>query len=85
MMDIAAAIVKLQNADSVNQHRLWRTVESQHRLGQAQRILVEKLQISASAVVTMLHRLSQDTGTRIDDLVDQLLDTGMLPGVTGDL
>lgn len=46
---------------------------------------MEKLQISASAVVTVLRRLSQDTGTRIDDLVDQLLDTGMLPGVTGDL
>lgn len=46
---------------------------------------MEKLQISASAAFTVLHRLSQDTGTRIDDLVDQLLDTGMLPGVTGDL
>ncbi|WP_353649803.1 ANTAR domain-containing protein [Nakamurella sp. A5-74] len=85
MMDIAAAIVKLQIADSVNQHRLWRTVESQHRIGQAQGILMEKLQISASAAVTVLHRLSQDTGTRIDDLVEQLLDTGMLLGVTDDL
>lgn len=60
-------------------HRLWRTVESQHRIGQAQGILMEKLQISAAAAFTVLHRLANDTGTKLDDLVDQLLETGSLP------
>lgn len=82
---IHASIELNRRNPSTQQHRLWRTVESQHRIGQAQGILMEKLQIDASAAFTVLHRLSQDTGTRIDDLVDQLLDTGMLPGVTDDL
>ena len=76
---IHASIELHRRAPTRQLQRLWRSVESQHRIGQAQGILMEKLQIGSAAAFTVLHRLSHDTDTRIDDVVDRLLTTGDLP------
>lgn len=58
---------------------LWTAIESRHRIGQAQGILMERYKISAEQALAVLRRLSGRHNIKLHMVADHIVVTGRLP------
>ncbi|AZI57010.1 ANTAR domain-containing protein [Nakamurella antarctica] len=62
---------------------LWAAVDSRHLIGQAQGILMGKLNLTAEQAFAVLQRYSQRSNTKLRDVAVKIIDTRALPADSG--
>lgn len=77
--DILAWHASVALAAARHDETMARAVDARKLVGQAQSILMERLDIDADAAVAVLRRYSQDTNTKLGDVAQQLIETRNLP------
>ena len=78
---IFASHVSIVLAHYRNDQNLWKAVDSRHRIGQAQGILMHKYDLDESAAFAVLRRLSQTQNTKLHLIADHIVRTRSLPDV----
>lgn len=58
---------------------LWRAIDSRHRIGQAQGILMERFTVTTDTALNILRRYSQDQQMKLRLVAEHLIRTGSLP------
>ena len=64
-----------------NDQNLWKAVDSRHRIGQAQGILMHKYDLDEAAAFAVLRRLSQTQNVKLQLIADHIVRTKSLPGL----
>ena len=80
---IFASHVSIVLAHFRNDQNLWKAVDSRHRIGQAQGILMHKYDLDEAAAFAVLRRLSQTQNTKLHLIADHVVRTKSLPGADG--
>ena len=76
---IAASVASVELAHHRNDANLWRAIDSRHRIGQAQGILMERFDIDDAASFAVLRRYSQARNAKLAVVADELVRTRLLP------
>lgn len=64
---------------------LWRAVESRHRIGQAQGILMERFKLNPDGAFDVLKRIARELEIKLNRIAEHLVTTGELPRQPSDV
>lgn len=74
----ASVVLARFRADS----NLWRAIDSRHRIGLAQGMLMERFKFGPEQAFAVLRRYSQQQNTKLHLIADHIVATGQLPEVS---
>lgn len=76
---ITASVASVELAHHRNDANLWQAIDSRHRIGQAQGILMERFDIDDGASFAVLRRYSHTRNAKLAVVADELVRTRLLP------
>ncbi|MEP6562948.1 MAG: GAF and ANTAR domain-containing protein [Nakamurella sp.] len=80
--EVVAAYASMLLAAIITEDQLRQAVSTRGLIGQAQGILMQQFGIDAAGAFAVLRRTSQQHNVKIVALAEQLISTGILPGLT---